>query len=207
MQNAAEGIFTTFKSFLKVLVNPAHKLHQSAWYEFDHRYRAIMLARIHRLTNRHEEVEEVTAIIMSKLIANEFKVLRDFRAKDSEAAFRVYLTQVTRTTALGYILAAPKTSPLDADLPIEDKRTDQEIEISYRESVELLRAALSGSQKKRFNQERDIFVYLLRRYGDFKSKEVAKIPLVDTKEHNVDIIVNRLENLVKKKRGKLRDYL
>lgn len=207
MNHGAGVAFTNFKDFLKVLVNPNHKLHQSAWYEFDRRYRVIMLANIHKITSRPDDVKEIIQIIMEKLVSNDFKVLRNFQAVESESAFKVYLSEISWTTALGYVNKIKKTTPLNEDLPIEDTSASKDMDASYKESVELLRAALSGSQKKKFNQERDIFIYLLRRYGDFKSKEVAQIPLLDTSEHNIDIVVNRIENLVKNKKNNLRDFL
>ena len=191
-------IFENLKNFLTVLVNTNNKFHESAWYEFDRRYRKVILSKIHKITSVHSDVEEIIGLILTKLVSNEFKILRNFRSTDSEAAFRVYLSQVARTTALGYF--APKnTVPLNEEMLIEDITADDKPENNYKELAGILRTVLSTTKKKKFNKERDIFIFLLRRYGDFKSKEVAQIPLLKTSEHNIDIVVARLQQLVRKK--------
>ncbi|MCH8956781.1 sigma-70 family RNA polymerase sigma factor [candidate division KSB1 bacterium] len=207
MKNAGGTIFANFKDFLEVLVDRSHDSHQAAWKEFDRRYRSIILAKIHKITSLYADVEEVISRIMTKLVSNDFKLLRDFRTKDSEVAFRVWLSQIAITTALGYVTSLKKTIPLNEELPIEDKNTEKQHENSYKKSSKLLRAASAGTKKKKFNQQRDIFIYLLRREGRFGSKEVAQIPLAKTTSHNVDVIVDRVEDLINKKGNKLRDLL
>jgi len=139
------GIFKNLKNFLKVLVNTDNKLHETAWYEFDRCYRTIILAKIHRITNVHTDVEEITVLIMNKLVSNEFKILKNFRSTDSEAAFRVYLSQVARTTALGYF-APQNTVPLNEEMLIEDKSVDDKPENNYKELVGILRTVFWGAK-------------------------------------------------------------
>jgi len=201
MKNAGGTKFANFKDFLEVLVDRTHKLHNTAWHEFDSRYRERILATVHRITSNHSDVAEIIGEIMSKLVFNDFKVLRKFREIDSEAAFRYYLSQVSRTTALGYFKSRKETVPLNED--IEARDTDTQVEACYEESSKLLRVALARTHKKKFNQQRDIFIYLLRirQLGGFSSKEVAKIPLIKTNNgQNVNVIVERVKNLINKKK-------
>ncbi len=196
-----------FRNYLQILVDARHKLHQLAWREFDSRYRAIILAKIHRITNNHSDVEEIIGEIMSKLVSNDFRALRSFREKDSEAAFRYWLSQVARTTALGYVKSRKKTVHLNEELPIEAINTNKQLEKDYQNWSKILGAALSGTKRTEFNKQRDIFICLLRRVAELNSKQVAPIPLVKTKIHNVDVIVARVEEQINKKGNDLRDLL
>ena len=93
-------MFDDFSSFLNALSNPQDRSFQSAWREFEDRYKLLILGKLHRMTRDEEIVRESFARTMTRLVEKDFKVIKDFRERESESAFRVFLTVVARSMAL-----------------------------------------------------------------------------------------------------------
>jgi len=186
------------RTLLNICVDQTNKMYGNAWREFDRRYRSIILGRILTITKNREDINDISQMVMQRLIINDFRALKNFRAKHSEVSFRAWLNVISRLTALAYISKKKDVVSIDE---LEDFATTWEsyqVDKIHRALVASLRGALKQTQKHESTIERDVFIFSLRRVGSFKAKEVAKISSFNTTPGNVDNVVNRLQNSVKK---------
>jgi hypothetical protein len=195
-----------FAELLDLCINRAHECYQEAWYEFERRYRAIIFARIraHLLrwsaANNREYVADISGKITERLLANECRALRTFKGRENEGKFISFLNVICQRTANSYMILQTQLNPAlleEITIPQEDKADLFDL------YVETLRDKLADSQKSPLNIERDMFVFLLRFMAEFKSKDVAAIPLLKLSPHNVDIIVHRLCAILRDRKNKL----
>lgn len=191
------------RQLLTVCTDPKHKDYRMAWYEFERRYRPIILGRIRNcltLWNKQNDrtiIQEIASDISMRLVKNNFRVLRNFRATRNEKQLIQFLNVMSRNTTYAYMIAYVKNKaiPLDEglgtfrELMAENPRTAEDlVDLLVNE----LRANLSGTRKPDYHVERDIFVFLLRCLYGFKAKEVESIPLLGMNSHSVDNVVHRL---------------
>ena len=139
-------------------------------------------------------------------MANDFRALKNFRAKDSEAAFRAFLNVVSRMTAIAHF-SKIKEFELDDERDIVSPENQNDVNGTHERIVKSLRGILSKTQMSDYNVERDILVFALRKISEFKAKEVAKIPLLKIKADHVDTVVGRRMDDLRGNNDDLRDLL
>ena len=192
---------------LQICVDREHECYRNAWLEFERRYRKVILGRIYSITKNREDTQDIAQTVMLRLIDNDFRVLNIFYSKHSEIAFIAWLNVICTYTSFSHLSKRRATEELDEDQKssIDAAKTRSEIE-KQGQWVSALRNALSATKKSSFASERDIFIFLLRKLYEFESKEVAEILALDVTPGNVDNIVNRLSNLLRKNKNQLRDF-
>lgn len=186
------------RTLLNICVDQTNKIYGNAWREFDRRYRSIILGRILTITKNREDIKDIAQMVMQRLIINDFRALKSFRAKHSEVTFRAWLNVISRMTALNYLSKNKDVVSIDELDDFGAWWESCQVDKIHRELVDSLRGALSQTQKNESIIERDILIFSLRRVGSFKAKEVAKISSLNTTPGNVDNVVNRLQDSVKK---------
>ena len=166
-----------------------------SWNNFVDRYLSLIYhvigytAHVRSVRLRPEETEDVAAEVLLKIVAKDFKVLRDFRGSSSLAT---YLTVVARRICVAELARRAKAMPATArgdarstELAVEDSATHQWLE--SQEEVEKLLRRLSG-------KEREIVrLYWLegRTYEEISS--------------DVDMPVNSIGSILSRAREKLRE--
>lgn len=191
------------KQLLKICVDPTNKNYQHGWYEFDRRYRKVISGKILSITKNQETIKDATQIVMQRLMTNDFRALKNFRAKESEPTFKGWLAVVSRTAVFA-LLKSSKEEELDPNVPERPSEPSRE-NGTHEKFINSLRQALNLTQKSDYNTERDILIFRLRKLNEFKAKEVAQIPLLNIDAGNVDNVVSRLLNELKKNKNDLRD--
>ncbi len=73
------------------------------------------------------------------------------------------------------------------------------MEILHENLVDISRSVQAETKKSSYNQERDVFVFVLRKLSGFKARDVAEIPMLNLTPGNVDNIINRLTQLIHNK--------
>ena len=195
-----------FAAFLDILIDPEHECYAKAWYEFERRYRRLIFGRIHnqlKRWNRNGDLDlmaDISGKVSERLTMNEFRIIKIFRARDSEGRFIKYLSIISQTTANAELKKyySKKTTSLDdeGNYVLEPAlELTENVEDVYELVVKKIRHKFADKQKSHFHQERDIFICTLRCIASFKSKEIAEIPLLKTKPHNVDVVVDRIKDL------------
>lgn len=195
------------QKLLEVCVNPKNEYYQQGWYEFDSRYRKLILGKIFSITKNKESVNDITQMVMDRLIAKDFRALKNFRAKESDAAFRAFISVVSRMTTFAHLSKTSKEVELDGERDIISPDDRNEANGMHEKVVKSLRDILYKTSKNDYNIERDILIFTLRKLHEIEAKEVAKIPLLNIEAGNVDNVVNRLLNKLKNNRDDLRDFL
>ncbi len=193
------------KQLLRICTDPTNKNYQNGWYEFERRYRKLMLGKILSITKNHENVKDIAQMVMVRLIVNDFRALKNFRAIDSEPAFKAFLNVICRMTAFAYLAKTSKEVDIDPEKEPVSPEPQNDGNGTHKKIGDSLRKILNETQKSDYNKERDIFIFALRKISEFKTKEVAQIPLLKIKAHNVDIVVNRLMDDLRENSGDLRD--
>lgn len=89
-------------------------------------------------------------------------------------------------------ITQPGLVSLDSEPTLPNYENRNLAEEIFETWVQTLREKLQDTQKSPFHIERDIFVIMLRHFAQFKSKDVAKIPLLGLNQHNVDVISHRI---------------
>jgi len=194
------------KQLLKICVDPKNKNYQQGWYEFDRRYRKVILGKILNITKNQENVKDIAQMVMVRLIANDFRALKNFRAKDSEPTFKAFLNVICRMTSFAHLAKISKEVDIDPERDLVNPEPQNDGNGTHEKIVSSLRKILNHTQKSDYNIERDIFIFALRKISEFKAKEVAQIPLLKTDAGNVDNIVSRLLEKLKKNKDDLRDF-
>lgn len=202
--NALAGI--DLKQLLKICVDPTNKNYQHGWCEFDRRYRKVISGKILSITKNQDTVKDATQIVMQRLMTNDFRALKNFRAKESEPTFKAWLAVVSRAAVFALLKLFQEVEIDESSLVslIESSESSRE-NGPHEKFTNSLRQSLHLTQKSDYNTERDIFVFRLRKLNEFKAKEVAQIPLLNIDAGNVDNVVNRLLKELKKNKDELRD--
>ena len=191
------------KQLLKICIDPTNKNYQHGWYEFDHRYRKVILGKILNITKNQDTVKDVAQMVMQRLMINDFRALKNFRAKESEPTFKAWLGVVSRITAFAFLKSSQEVE-LDPKFLVSPSESSRE-NGTHEKFTKSLRQSLNLTQKSDYNTERDILIFRLRKLNEFKAKEVAQIPLLNIDAGNVDNVVSRLLNELKKNKDNLRD--
>ncbi len=206
MNNLAE---IDLKRLLKICVDPKDKLYEQGWREFDHRYGKQIKGKILSITKNTESANNIAQKVMFRLIANDFRALKNFRAKDSETAFKRFLCVIAQMTTFAKLKTDQDNETLDDTILISDDAPKNQ-NGTHEKLISSLRYSLHQTQRSPYRNERDIFVFALRMINGIKSKDVAKIPLLKMNEHNVNVVVDRLKKELTKNSddlGNLRDHL
>ena len=187
-----------FSDLLDMCSNPRHECYQEAWNEFERRYRKDIFRRIHmhllrwNLAKNVSYVEDISGKITERLLANEYRVLKNFEGRDNEGKFISYLNIMCLHITNKYMKDRRRLDLVDLDPDIAGPGIDPNLnEEKFEYWVEVLQDKIQNSQKSPFHSERDIFVFMLRHFAKFKSKDVAQIPLLNLSDHNVDVISHR----------------
>ncbi len=193
------------KQLLRICTDPTNKNYQNGWYEFERRYRKFMLGKILTITRNQENIKDIAQMVMVRLMVNDFRALKNFRAKDSEPAFRTFLYVICRMTTFAYLAKTSKEAALDNEETLVSPEPQNAGNGTHEKLANSLRKMLNQTQKSDYNKERDIFIFALRKISEFNAKEVSQIPLLKMKADNVDTIVNRLMDGLKGNSDDLRD--
>ncbi len=193
------------KQLLKICVDPKNKNYQQGWREFERRYQKLMLGKIHCITKNQENVKDIAQMVMVRLMVNDFRALKKFRAKDSEPTFKAFLNVICRMTSFAYLPKISKEVALDNEGTLVSPEPQHDGNGTHEKIARSLRKILNQTQKSDYNKERDIFIFALRKISDFKAKEVAQIPLLKIKADHVDTVVGRLMDDLRKNNDELRD--
>jgi len=193
------------KQLLKICTDPTKKNYQHGWYEFERRYQKLMLGKIFSITKNQENVKDIAQMVMFRLIVNDFRALKNFRAKDSEPAFKAFLNVICRMTTFAHLAKISKEVSLDNEETLVSPEPQHDGNGTHKKIAGSLRKILNQTQKSDYNKERDIFIFALRKISEFNAKEVSQIPLLKMKADNVDTIVNRLMGGLKGNSDDLRD--
>ncbi len=202
MNNLAE---IDLKRLLKICVDPANKYYQQGWYEFERRYQKLMLGKILSITKNQENVKDIAQMVMVRLMVNDFRALKTFRAKDSEPTFKAFLNVICRMTSFAYLAKTSKEVALDNEGHLVSPEPQNNGNGTHEKIVSSLRKIINQTQKSDYNKERDIFIFALRKISEFKAKEVAQIPVLKIKADHVDTVVGRLMKDLRKNNDDLRD--
>jgi len=184
-----------FKKFLSICANRNHPDHQKAWHAFDQRYRGTILRPVLAVTRSKHDIEEIVCKVLVRLIESDFKALRMFRG-ENEQTFRGYLSKISRFAAIGHVVREKLRREDELDDQTQTQASEVDVSLLHEHLVDLARAVQSETQKPEFFRERDTFVLVLRKVAGFRSKDVARIPLLNMNPHNVDVVVNRLTTLI-----------
>lgn len=203
IQNLTDVADSAFANFLEILAEPKHECYEKAWREFERRYRTLIFGRIRAVTQNPTQIEEISAQVLKRLLDHNFRALKNFRAKNEEKAFISFLNIVCRRTAIAHMLSLRMSTDAELD-DYSSHGFSDETQSLYDHLVEILNDAHTDRQKNDYHQHRDILIFTLRKVAGFRAKEVAALPLLNTTDGNVDNVVNRLSNLIRKN---LRDYL
>ena len=190
---------------LQICVDREHECYRNAWLEFERRYGKVIKARICNFTKNREDIGDILQDVLQRLTIQDFRALKNFRAKHSERAFIAWLNIISRSSAWPYIRKPTPEQSLDDFNNLVEPPAAKSEKTRHEKLVAELRKALASTKKDDYAVERDILIYLLRYLYEFESKEVAQIPLLDVTPGNVDNIVNRLSNLLRKNKNQLRD--
>jgi hypothetical protein len=162
---------------------------------------------------RHNDqafISDVLSVVRLKLIAKDFKALREFQKRDDEQSFRSFLCRVCHNATISIMLAETRHELVDFDPEIYQTEPSEDPEAFFQFVSQSLHTCVKDKQKHSHNAQRDIFIFLLRQVARFRAKEVAQLPILrdssgSIKPGNIDNIVNRLgENL--KKDGFMQKY-
>lgn len=186
-----------FKEFLEICIDREHPLHRPAWYEFDRRYRQVILGKIRKVTRNHDDVEEITEQVLTRLIVKDFRTLRNFRGDNDEYSFITYLGIISHRIAIDFVKLPRHKREVDLLEEIIATTPEHDPEEIHGELLELFQKAYAQRSKRRYNVERDILMFFLRKLFGFRAKEVASLPIFRTKADNVDTVINRMLDDIK----------
>lgn len=193
-------MFEQFSEFLDALTDRTHAAYQAAWREFERRYAAFLLGKIHIMVRNQPQALECFSRVLERLVDRDFKAIRDFRERDSESAFRVYLRMIVRSIV--FSSKSERATSLDeVDLPAPAPTNEHLNRDAHARLAHSFRSLLLApdSRKELHMVERDIFVFALRTVAGFESRPVSEIPVLGLSPHGVDIVVSRM-------RSKLKDH-
>lgn len=184
--------------------------HARSWIQFMDNYRAYIYASVKRRAyewntprlrrQMNDVVDDVVTSVIGILCENDFKALKNFRAKESEAAFRWYLQLICRNETGRYL---KKYFPLTSeDSSVEDsvaviRQFVQGMEEDTRaEFYEELVDCLRNYKASKGNYERDIHLFMLYRIADFDQDMIALSPCLQIGHRVVDNAANRIKTIL-----------
>ena len=153
------------KQLLKICIDPTNKNYQQGWYEFDNRYRKVMLGKILSITKNQENVKDIAQMVMFRLMANDFRALKNFRAKDSEPTFKAFLNVICRMTTFAYLDKISREVALDNEETLVSPETRNDGNGTHEKIASSLRKILNQTQKSDYNKEVYITLNMCKRVG------------------------------------------
>ncbi|MCK6623123.1 MAG: hypothetical protein HUU32_16095 [Calditrichaceae bacterium] len=209
----------SFEELFEHLINPASPRYEWAWKEFMRRYgkviREAIKWRCYRWNSRMlrkqigDVINDIEMRVLEILFKDGFKALRDFRQKDSEEKFIAWLRQIS-SRAAGREL---KDKLLD-DIRVSGEDLAQDDEAS----LDIIKGADDDTRwenfedwatvyydeikKKRGNLERDLHMFMLRAWAEFDPEKIVSFPCFKgMKPHNVEVVVNRVRDIIGKRKN------
>ncbi len=208
----------SFEELFEHLINPASPRHEWAWKEFMRRYReAIREAikwRCYRWNSKMlrkqigDVIDDVEMRVLEILVKDGFKALRDFRQKDSEGKFKAWLCQISSRAAgrdLKDKLFGGKRTIVEDPVQEEDASLDiikgADEDIRWENFEDWAAIYYDETKKKRGNLERDLHMFMLRSWAEFDPEKIVSFPcLKGMKPHNVEVVVNRVRDIIGKRK-------
>jgi DNA-directed RNA polymerase specialized sigma24 family protein len=167
------------------------------------------LSYLRRILHNQTWVEDAFQDIQLKLIEDNHRRLKSFKARTSAAAFRIYLLAIARSSAFAILRREAKHVGIedpDAYAGKNDVPWSQLMQVRG-ELVERLRKIYAISKKKDLEIERDILVVLLSKLSTFASKELAEMDLLEISQGDVYNVIYRLKERIANDDIFLRDFL
>lgn len=178
-----------------------------AWREFDCKYKNYIYKVIINGLKRYQReipaikerlldfVNDAFGQVLTTLVDNDCRVLRQFRELDSEPTFLRWLAKISNSAVSHQvqaynrkILVGEKVLPKSKDNPSEEIDFDFRWRL-YEHNVVLLR---ENKRSRKPNLERDIFIFHLYTLWDFSSEMLKHTPcLRGIGPRVVDVVVNR----------------
>ncbi|RMH87432.1 MAG: hypothetical protein D6681_15090 [Calditrichaeota bacterium] len=210
-----------FSQLLEWCCTPDSPHYQRAWNEFYRRYNLLMLKAITkrcaqlnvpRLKLQFDEVvHDIFGDVLTTLVQDNCRVLRDFRAKDNEGMFKCWLAIICNKRVWRFVNKhlPPRmvnTETEHQEFIFESPRFRQHLtEADQWELYEWVVACLRGREsapgteraRQRGNLERDIHIYLLYVWGDFNQEMISSLPHLDIGHRVTDNVVNRMRERVR----------
>lgn len=204
----AGGKKTPLPQLLAICCDYRHAEFDAKWREFGSRYDELIVGRIrHSLVRwkRHNDpalVGDVLSNVRYKLIAKDFKALREFEKRDDEQSFISFLSRVCHNATVSFMLSETRHDLVDIDEQTFQAEPSEDPEAFFRFVSQSLFKSVAGRQSHSYNTQRDILIFLLRQVASFRAKEMAQIPILGgpdggIKPGNIDNIVNRLGETLK----------
>lgn len=205
-----------FEELFKHLINPASPQHQNAWREFMKRYREelenIIAWRCYKWNNKalkkqiSDVVDDVLGIVLNILCRNNFRALKNYKNKDEEEKFKSYLRTIASNATSKYLkdnYSGIETSESDIfqdESSFLDTLKGMENDARWETYEYFLNRIYSRVKKRRGNLERDIHIFWLYVWGDFDKETIVTFPCLQGSgdPHNVDNVVNRIKDLLRK---------
>lgn len=189
-----------------------------AWDEFINRFHRYITICVFRESRAYKlDTSELTQEVFLKLLANDRKILKDFRGTTEDSVF-AYLATIVYSTVKDQVrrevaqkrsaIVVPLDKPIDFQQEISLKDilpagTETSPDIMFQERIipkklkELLKSALSGA-----NAARDTIIFHLHIINGLSPREIGELPNVALNTNNVQTIITRTKERLKEVLGK-----
>ncbi len=181
---------------------------EGAWKEFFKRYRDFIYRQVVYRCSRwrwsvpryqlqkSEIVNDVISKVLVDLCKDECQALRNFQNREDEQKFKGWLGIICVHAADRYMETLMHKRLTDDELEKlvesfkELRKNDYEFLWELFES--LTKSLRASEKKKKHNLERDINLFLLYVWADFKGQTLTRLPCFrDIKPHDAEVSVNR----------------
>lgn len=200
------------KKLLEYCCEPGNPQWEYAWNIFIKRYNDFIYSRVSKRCYEWnatrfkrqitDVVNDIVAEVYGRIYANEFQSLRNFRERENEAAFHLWLSTICSRTTSRFIKRYYPQWLEDLD---EMKQYFHEIEHFKRWEIyeNIVSLARSSAKKESKNLEPTIHIFLLSIWPDFSKPMLRMHPCITgINDHNIDIIVSRFRKKLRKNREK-----
>ena len=185
-------------------------LHSQGWSQFLDRYKTYIYASVKRRAYEwnaprlRRQIDDVVGDVVTNVIGilcdQDFKVLKNFRAKESEAAFRWYLQLICRNETGHYLKRyfplATEDGSVEESLAAMRQFVDGMEEDTRAELYEELVDCFRNYKASKGNYERDIHLFMLYRMADLDQEMIALSPCLQIGHRVVDNAANRMKGIL-----------
>ncbi len=187
---------------------------KEAWDTFIQCFHRRIMLYVHRIVCMYDikslNESEVVQEVFLKLLANECRKLKEFKG-DTEASFISYLFNITRSTTLDIMrkeTAEKRSAPMvSLDLPIsvngeemflaEALPNKKDSCFSLEINKKILCEKIIKTLKANFSSH-EIKIFCLHTIYGFSANEIAKMPTIDLSRLNVQAIIFRTKEKLRK---------